>query len=361
MTATAGRAGRGSAAPDATRRLPGRWLLRAGPVGVQIRRRSVLVAAALTALLAVAMLLSLSVGTPYVAAPDVLRALSGAGTPYDLVVLELRLPRLVLAAVAGAAFGVAGTLIQSVSRNPLASPDVIGITQGAGLAATIALTGGAAAVLVAPAALTGGLVAAALVLALGARHGLAAQRFVLAGVAVAFALRALTEVVMLTADPIDGLRAQVWLIGTLAGRGWTETAWIAATLLVLLPVLLWAGWALNSTSLDDDTARGIGLRPVARRIGLAGTGVLCAAMVTAQVGAVDFVALVAPQVARRLVRADRPPLLCSALFGALLLVLADLAARRLFAPTQLPAGVLTAAIGGPYLIYMLLRGRRGSR
>ncbi|NBE84228.1 iron chelate uptake ABC transporter family permease subunit [Micromonospora sp. NEAU-HG-1] len=333
-------------------------MLRLGPLRVPVRRRPVLVAAALTGLLVAAGVLSLSLGTPYVAPTDVLRALSGAGTPYDLVVLDLRLPRLVLAAVAGAAFGIAGTLIQSVARNPLASPDVIGITQGAGLAATIALTGGAAAVLVAPAALLGGLAAAALVLALGARHGLAAQRFVLAGVAVAFALRALIEVVLMTADPIDGMRAQIWLVGTLAGKGWTEAAWIAVTLLALLPVLLWAGWALNSTALDDDTARGIGVRPVARRIGLAGTGVLAAAMVTAQVGAVDFVSLVAPQLARRLVRAERPPLLCSALLGALLLVLADLAGRRLLAPTQLPAGVLTAAIGGPYLIFLLLRGRR---
>ncbi|MFC4144968.1 FecCD family ABC transporter permease [Micromonospora mangrovi] len=340
--------------------LPGRWLLRAGPVSVQVRRRSVGVAAVLTVLLAAAGVLSLSLGTPYVAPADVLRALSGAGTPYDLVVLDLRLPRLVLAAVAGAAFGVAGTLIQSVARNPLASPDVIGITQGAGLAATVALTGGAAAVLVAPAALVGALLAAALVLALGARHGLAAQRFVLAGVAVAFALRALTEVVMLTADPIDGLRAQLWLIGTLAGKGWSEAAWIALTLAALLPVLAWAGWALNSTALDDDTARGVGLRPAARRVGLAATGVVAAASVTAQVGAVDFVALVAPQVARRLVRAERPPLLCAALLGALLLVLADLAGRRLFAPTQLPAGVLTAAIGGPYLMFLLLRARRRS-
>ncbi|MFI0794565.1 FecCD family ABC transporter permease [Micromonospora rubida] len=337
---------------------PGRTLLRLGPLRVPVRRRPVLVAVALTGLLVAAGVLSLSLGTPYVAPPDVLRALSGTGTPYDLVVLDLRLPRLVLAAVAGAAFGVAGTLIQSVARNPLASPDVIGITQGAGLAATIALTGGAAAVLVAPAALLGGLAAAALVLALGARHGLAAQRFVLAGVAVAFALRALIEVVLMTVDPIDGMRAQIWLVGTLAGKGWTEATWIAVTLLTLLPVLLWAGWALNSTALDDDTARGIGVRPVARRIGLAGTGVLAAAMVTAQVGAVDFVSLVAPQLARRLVRGERPPLVCSALLGALLLVLADLAGRRLLAPTQLPAGVLTAAIGGPYLIFLLLRGRR---
>ncbi|MFG2057340.1 FecCD family ABC transporter permease [Micromonospora sp. NPDC048930] len=337
--------------------LPGRSLLRLGPVTVRVRRRPVLVAAVLLVLLAAALVLSLCLGTPYVAPADVLRALSGAGTPYDLVVLDLRLPRAVLAALAGAAFGVAGTLIQSVARNPLASPDVIGVTQGAGLAATVALTGGAAAILVAPAALLGGLLAAVLVFALGARHGLAAQRFVLAGVAVAFAFRALTEVVMLAADPIDGLRAQVWLIGTLAGKGWTEAGWIAATLAVLLPVLLWAGWALHSTALDDDTARGIGLRPVARRIGLAGTGVLVAATVTAQVGAVDFVALVAPQVARRLVRAERPPLLCAALLGALLLVLADLAGRRLLAPTQLPAGVLTAAIGGPYLMFLLLRTR----
>ncbi|ATO17744.1 iron ABC transporter [Micromonospora sp. WMMA2032] len=332
-------------------------MLRVGAVAVPFRWRPVVVAGVLLVLLGGAVVLSLSLGTPYVAPGDVVRSLSGAGTPYDLVVRDLRLPRAVLAALAGAAFGVAGTLIQSVARNPLASPDVIGVTQGAGLAATVALTGGAAAVLVAPAALVGGLAAAVLVFALGARHGLAAQRFVLAGVAVAFAFRALTEVVMLTADPIDGLRAQLWLIGTLAGKGWTEAGWIAGTLLVLLPVLLWAGWALRSSALDDDTARGIGLRPVARRIGLAGTGVLAAAAVTAQVGAVDFVALVAPQVARRLVRAERPPLLCAALLGALLLVLADLAGRRLFAPTQLPAGVLTAAIGGPYLIFVLLRTR----
>lgn len=337
--------------------LPGRSVVRVGAVRVRVGRRGVVVGGALLLLLGAAVVLSLSVGRPYVAPGDVVRALAGAGTPYDLVVLQLRLPRAVLAALAGAAFGVAGTLIQSVARNPLSSPDVIGVTQGAGLAATVALTGGAAAILVAPAALLGGLLAAALVFALGARHGLAAQRFVLAGVAVAFAFRALTEVVMLAADPIDGLRAQVWLIGTLAGKGWTEAAWIAGTLAALLPVLLWAGWALHSAALDDDTARGIGLRPVARRIGLAGTGVLVAATVTAQVGAVDFVALVAPQVARRLVRAERPPLLCAALLGALLLVLADLAGRRLLAPTQLPAGVLTAAIGGPYLMFLLLRTR----
>ncbi|MEV0713979.1 iron ABC transporter permease [Asanoa sp. NPDC050611] len=330
-------------------------VVRAGNASFLVKRRAVAVSLVLLALLVVALLLAVSLGRPYVAPGDVLRSLSGAGTPYDVVVQRLRLPRAVLAVAVGVLFGVAGALIQSVARNSLASPDIIGITQGAGLAATIALTSGAAAAVIAPSALAGGLLAAAAVLALGARHGLAAKRFVLAGVAVAIALRALTEIVMLTAEPIDGQRAHIWLVGTLAGRGWTETAWLTGTLVVLLPVLFWAGWALRTSSFDDDTARGLGTRPVARRVGLAAAGVLLAAMVTAQVGAVDFVALVAPQVARRLVRAERPPLVAAGLTGALLVVLADLVGRLLFAPTQLPAGVVTAAIGGPYLLFLLVR------
>lgn len=330
-------------------------VLRAGNASFLVRRRAVVVSLVLLAALAVALLLAVSLGRPYVAPGDVLRSLSGAGTPYDVVVQRLRLPRAVLAVAVGALFGVAGALIQSVARNALASPDIIGITQGAGLAATIALTSGAAAAVIAPSALAGGLLAAAAVLALGARHGLAAKRFVLAGVAVAIALRALTEIVMLTAEPIDGQRAHIWLVGSLAGRGWTETGWLAGTLVVLLPVLLWAGWALRTSAFDDDTARGLGTRPAARRVGLAAAGVLLAAMATAQVGAVDFVALVAPQVARRLVRAERPPLVAAGIAGALLVVLADLVGRLLFAPTQLPAGVVTAAIGGPYLLFLLVR------
>jgi iron complex transport system permease protein len=329
-----------------------------GRASFVVRRRSVAVSAGILLLLAVVFVFALCLGKPYVAPGDVLRSLLGQTTPYDVVVQRLRLPRVALAVVVGACFGIAGALIQSVARNPLASPDVVGITQGAGLAATIALTSGAATVVIAPAALAGGLAAAALVLLLGARHGLAAQRFVLAGVAVAIALRSLTEIVQLTAEAIDAQRAQIWLVGTLAGRGWTETIWILATLVVLLPVLAWAGWALHTSSFDDDTARGLGVRPVARRAGLALVGVLLAAMVTAQVGAVDFVALVAPQVARRLVRADRPPLVAAALTGSLLVVLADLAGRLLFAPTQLPAGVITAAIGGPYLLFLLLVRRK---
>ncbi|MGC9665319.1 FecCD family ABC transporter permease [Planosporangium sp. 12N6] len=335
-----------------------RYVLRAGPLSVTVRRRPVVTALALAVVLAVTVVAALSVGEVVVPPGEVLRALAGADGPSRLLVVDLRLPRTVLAVVAGCAFGIAGALIQGVSRNPLASPDVIGVTQGAGLAATVALTSGAALAVVAPAAAAGGLLAAALVFALGARHGLSARRFVLAGVAVAFALRALIEVAIVAADAIDGQRAQIWLIGSLAGRGYREAGWIAVVLLLVSPVLLWAGRALDTSALDDDTGRGLGVRPTARRLGLAATGVLAAAAVTAQVGAVDFVALVAPQVAQRLVRAGRPPLVNSALVGAVLVVAADLAGRRLVSPTQLPAGVLTAAVGGLYLLVLLVRRRR---
>ncbi|GAB4046789.1 FecCD family ABC transporter permease [Catellatospora paridis] len=329
-----------------------------GPASFVLPRRTLLVTLALGIVLLAAMIAAISIGTLAVPPLDVVRALLTGGTDYDLVVRELRWPRVVLGAACGAAFGLGGALIQSVARNPLSSPDVIGVTQGAGLAATIALTSGLAYELIAPAAMAGGLLAAVVVFAFGARTGFAANRFVLAGVAVAFALRAGIEVVMSSAETIDALRAQIWLIGSLNGRGYEEAGAIGLVLLIALPLLLWAARALRTSALDDDTARALGARPAARRLAVGALGVVLAAAATAQVGAVDFVALVAPQVARRLSRAERPPLAASALAGAALVVLADLAARMLLAPTQLPVGVLTAGIGGPYLVYLLIRGRR---
>ncbi|MEU7819956.1 iron ABC transporter permease [Catellatospora sp. NPDC049133] len=329
-----------------------------GPASFVLPRRTLLVTLGLGVALVAAMIAAVSLGTMTVPPADVVRSLLTGGTDYDLVVRELRWPRVVLGAACGAAFGLGGALIQSVARNPLSSPDVIGVTQGAGLAATIALTSGMAYELIAPSAMAGGLLAAVVVFAFGARTGFAANRFVLAGVAVAFALRAGIEVVMSSAETIDALRAQIWLIGSLNGRGYEEAGAIGLVLLLALPLLLWATRALRTSALDDDTARALGTRPAARRVAVGALGVVLAAAATAQVGAVDFVALVAPQVARRLSRAERPPLAASALAGAALVVAADLAARMLLAPTQLPVGVLTAGIGGPYLVYLLIRRRR---
>jgi iron complex transport system permease protein len=341
--------------------LPGRTILRSGDLSITVHRRSALVCALLLIALLGAVTAALCLGDTYITFADTIATLTGT-TGYDRTIEVLRLPRTVLAVAAGAALGIAGALIQSVARNPLASPDIIGVTAGAGLAATFALTTGLAYALLAPAALTGGLAAAALVLLAAARGSLSAPRFVLAGVAVAVLLKSGTQILLLAADAIDAQRAQIWLIGTLAGRGWTEAAFLGAFLLLALPALVWAQRALDTTDLDDPTATGIGVRVTRQRIALAVLGVVLASAAVAQVGAVEFVALAAPQIARRLARTSRPPLLASALTGAVLLVLADWIGRTAFGDYQMPAGVLTAALGGLYLMYLLLtKGTRNEK
>jgi iron-siderophore transport system permease protein len=323
-------------------------------VSFSLHRRGIYTGIGLLVALAVAMLLSLSIGSTFVEPGDVLRAIFDVPTWAEKVI-ELRTPRIVLAVVIGAALGLAGALLQGVSRNPLASPDVVGVSQGAGLAASIVIVTGAPIAVLAPAALLGGLGAAAIVLMFGSAGG---NRFVLAGIAVAVALKSLTEMVIVGAAPLDAQRAQIWIVGTLAGWGYDEALIVVIVIVVLTPVLLWAGRALDTSALSDDVAVAIGVRVGARRVVMAVSGVLLAAFATAQVGAVDFVALAAPQIARRLAKAERPPLFCAAVTGALLTVVADTAARTLFAPIQLPVGVLTAALGGPYLIWLLVRRKR---
>jgi iron complex transport system permease protein len=310
------------------------------------------VGASLVVGLAVAYVGALCIGSTFVQPGDVLRAVFGVPTWAEKVI-ELRMPRTVLAVVIGVALGLAGALLQGVTRNPLASPDVVGVSQGAGLAASLVIVAGAPIAVLPPAALVGGLGAAAVVLMFGRGN-----RFVLAGIAVAVALKAITEIVIVGAAPIDGQRAQIWLVGTLAGWGYSEATTVAIVIVALIPVLLWAGRALDTSALSDDVARAIGVRVGARRLVMTLAGVLLAAFATAQVGAVDFVALAAPQIAKQLTKAERPPLFCAAVTGAVLTVVADTVARTVFAPIQLPVGVLTAVLGGPYLIWLLVRRRR---
>jgi iron complex transport system permease protein len=335
----------------------GRTVVAAGTMTFVLRRRAVGVFLALTALTAVAVVLSLGVGSTFIAPGDVVRALAGDG-PFTVVVQDLRLPRTVVALAVGALLGLSGALLQATTRNPLASPDVVGVSQGAGLAATVVVSTGLGTAWLGPLALLGGLATAAVVLALSWRYGLAAHRFVLCGIAVAMAAKALTEVFIVGSDPLDGQRAQVWLAGSVAGTGYGEARVLLIPLVVLLPVLVWAGRAMDTTGLDDDIARGLGVRVARRRLALGAVAVVLAALAISQAGAVDFVALVSAQLARRFIRAERPPLACSALTGALLTVVADLVARTAFAPVQLPVGVLTAVLGGPYLLWLLVRRTR---
>ncbi|MFF9194864.1 FecCD family ABC transporter permease [Streptomyces sp. NPDC014779] len=335
----------------------GYGLARAGRASFLVHRRSAVVAVVLLVLLAAVAVVSLCVGERFIGPGEVLRVL--LGPEESLIVEELRLPRLETGLMVGAAFGVAGALIQTVARNPLASPDVIGISQGAGAVTVAAMTFGLASYELVPyVSIAGGLLAAGLVYVFAWRGGLHATRFVLIGIGFAIALRSLTHLFMTKGDYLVAQQAQIWMTGSLNGRGWDEAAPLRWTLLVMLPAVLWAARAQRTVSLDDDTATALGVRLGRVRLGLVTVGVVLASVATGVAGPVDFVALLAPQIARRVTRTAQIPLLCSALLGALIVVAADVLGRRLFAPTELPVGVLTAAVGAPYLIWLIVRAAR---
>ncbi|MFD4995909.1 FecCD family ABC transporter permease [Streptomyces buecherae] len=337
-------------------------LVRAGRGAFLLHRRATVVAGVLAVLLAAVCVLYLSVGESFVPPGEVVRVLAGQPSPDRLVVETLRLPRMTLGLLVGAAFGVAGALIQTVARNPLASPDIIGVTQGASALTVGAMTYGVTSYAVLPyLSIAGGIAAAALVYVFAWRGGLHAARFVLIGIGFAIALRSITQLFLTKGDYLVAQQAQVWMTGSLNGRGWDEANPLTLALLVLLPCVMWAARAQRAVALDDDTATVLGVRLGRVRLGLVLLGVVLAALATGAAGPVDFVALLAPQIARRMTRTAQIPLLCSALMGAFIVVTADLLARKLFAPTELPVGVLTAAIGAPYLIWLIIRSRTGGK
>lgn len=192
-------------------------------------------------------------------------------------------------------------------------------------------------------------------------RGLHATRFVLIGIGFAIALRSVTTLFMTKGDYLVAQQAQIWMTGSLNGRGWAEATPLAWALLVLLPAVAWAARAQRTAGLDDDTATALGVRLGRVRLGLVLLGVVLASVATGAAGPVDFVALLAPQICRRLTRTAQIPLVCSALLGAVIVVLGDLLARELFSPTELPVGVLTAAVGAPYLIWLIIRSRSGGK
>jgi iron complex transport system permease protein len=325
-------------------------------------RRRLLSCGVLATLLIAVTSVAVSVGEYPLPLSEVLKSLVGLPSSADLVVHQLRLPRVVTGLVAGAAFGLSGALFQATVRNPLASPDLIGVTAGASVGAVGALTlAGVGAVLAPLAALAGGAVAATAVYLLSYRGGVQLHRLVVVGIALggtgfaAGALSSATSLMLIKADVANAQQATVWLTGSLHGRTYDHALAPLAALAVAVPLLPMVAHVLRSTSLGDDVAAGLGVRLGHARLGLLSLGVLLAAAATSAAGPVGFVALGAPQIARRVMRTPGEPLLGSALVGALVVAFADLVGRWLFAPTELPAGVLTAAVGGPYLLWLLTR------
>ncbi|THC44436.1 iron ABC transporter permease [Streptomyces sp. A1499] len=336
--------------------------VRFGGVSFVWRPYVVLVTLLLAAATFLVFCLSISIGDFPIGLSRVMATIVGRGEQVDeFVIMDLRMPRAMAGLVVGVALGVSGALTQSIARNPLASPDILGITGGASAVAVclVTVSGGAAAAVVSSvglsaAALAGGLGTGLLVYFMAWRRGIDGFRLILIGISVSAVMEAITTWLLVTADIRDVARAQAWLVGSLDNRSWDEV-WVALWCsLALLVVVTAVAFQFKPLHLGDDVAAGLGVRYSRVRAVLLLCAVLLAAVAVSAAGPVPFVALVAPQVAMRLARCPTPPLAASGLVGALLLIGADLTARTAL-PITLPVGVVTAAIGGPFLVYLLVR------
>ncbi|MFJ8436090.1 FecCD family ABC transporter permease [Kitasatospora sp. NPDC094019] len=339
-----------------------RTLRTPGGLSVRYRPRTVLtVTACVFTALAVAVA-TLGSGDYPLTPGQVLGALTGGGDPAaDFVVNELRLPRVVTALLTGAALALSGAVLQALVRNPLGSPDILGLTQGATTGALLVVATGGGSLALAGGAVAGGTAAGALISALS-RRGTGGHRLVLVGIGVAAVLGGVNGYLLTRIKLMEAARALLWLTGSLDGRGWDDALPLLAVLALLLPVvLLVCGPGLRMLELGDDTALGLGV-PVQRiRPVLLACAVLLASVAAAAAGPVSFVALTAPQLAHRLTRAPGPNLLASTAMGATLLAAADLAAQHAFGERQLPVGVVTGVLGGGYLVWLLAAERRAGR
>jgi iron complex transport system permease protein len=336
----------------------------AGGYSVTFRPRAVIAGAACVVVALVGAVLAIGSGEYPMTPSDVLRTLAGQGAAADaFIVSELRLPRVVTALVVGAALALGGAVFQSVVRNPLGSPDVLGFTHGAATGALIAIVvAGGGSTALAGGALLGGTVTGVLVYGLAWRRGMHGYRLVLVGIGVAAILTGVNGYLLTRAQITEAGRAVLWMTGSLNGRGWEDVLPLLGAMAVLVPaVLLGCARGLRMMEMGDDAAYALGVRVEHVRLVLLGSAVLLVSLAAAAAGPVAFVALTAPQLARRLTKSPGPNLLPSMWMGAALLVAADLAAQRAFGGHELPVGVVTGVLGGGYLVWLLATERRAGR
>ncbi|WP_054179847.1 iron-enterobactin ABC transporter permease [Trabulsiella odontotermitis] len=291
---------------------------------------------------------------------QVIAALSGdAPRNVTLVVTEWRLPRVLMALLTGAALGVSGAIFQSLMRNPLGSPDVMGFNTGAWSGVLVAMVlFGQQLTAIALAAMVGGVLTSLVVWALAWRNGIDTFRLIIIGIGIRAMLIAFNTWLLLRASLETALSAGLWNAGSLNGLTWAKT-WPSAPLIIL--ALFCAALLVRRMRLlemGDDSACALGVRVERSRLLLMLVAVILTAAATALAGPISFIALVAPHIARRLSGTARWGLTQSALCGALLLTLADFCAQQLFLPYQLPVGVVTVSLGGIYLIALLIQESR---
>jgi iron complex transport system permease protein len=327
---------------------------------MRLHRRTMVCGAIMLLLCLAFLMMSLTAGDYAIALADVARTLVGQGDDtMTMIVVEWRLPRALLALLMGAALGVSGAIFQSLTRNPLGSPDIIGFSVGAHTGALIAmllLSGGFLATVTG--ALGGGIFTAIAVYLLTYRQGIDGFRLIVVGVGVAAMLSAANAWMIRKAELQVAMSAAMWAAGSLNGLGFDRLGPVALALLLLLPPALVLARPLRQLEMGDDAAMSSGVSPDRIRLALAVIGVALIAVVTAAAGPIAFIALAAPQLSRRLTRSAGIALIPSALMGGLLLIASDWAAQHALG-FQLPVGVMTFNIGGLYFIWLLAsEGRR---
>ncbi|MGW0519643.1 FecCD family ABC transporter permease [Crossiella sp. NPDC003009] len=334
---------------------PVTFALPRGGKSIRIERRTLVVVLALVVAMLGLGLLGLCLGASWSSPAQVFAALAGTGDSI-VVIRDWRLPRVLAALVFGAALGLAGAIFQNITRNPMGSPDVLGLDSGAYTGALFAITvlAGTSAQR-AVSAVCGALLVAGLIYLLASRGGLSGLRLVVIGVAMNAMAAALNSWIVLRAELEVAIAAVGWHAGSLNGIGWPQVWLPFAVVAVLVAVLATQSHALQQHALGADLAATTGVGVSRLRLLVVLIGVGCTATVSAVAGPIVFIALAAPQIGRRLARSPGVPLLPAALTGAVLLLGADLLAQLLLAPVALPVGVLSSAIGGCYLIWLLTR------
>lgn len=303
-------------------------------------------------------ILGLSVGSSILSPAEVLKVLFGGENSF--VISTLRLPRLLVAFFVGAALSVAGAILQSLIRNPLASPDIIGITGGAKVAAVLYLTFFAAADrrFLPLAAIAGAVVATLLIYLLAFKKGVSPIRLVLIGIGLNAGMGALVTMLIVISPTYSTSDAYIWLTGSVYGANWSHVRSLVPWLAVFLPIAFLCARRIDIQELGDDLARGVGARVESDRLLLIAVSVALAGIGVAFAGGIGFVGLIAPHLGRQLVgRLFKHLAPIAALIGGTLVMSADIVARTLFFPLDLPAGVFVSAIGAPFFIYLLYKGR----
>lgn len=338
-----------------------------GRASVLIDKKAVIVLSVMFVLAGIIFVLSTGLGEMKISPLTVVKVFFGGGTEMErLVIQSFRLPRILIALIVGMSLAVAGGILQGIIRNPLASPDILGITGGAAVAVVSFLTffsdknnSLTVSIQWMPlAAFLGAAIVAITVYLLSWKNGVSPIRLVLIGIGISALTQALTTIMMISGPIYRASQANMWITGTVYGSNWTNVMTLAPWAIIFLSLAFIMARNLNIQELGDDIATGVGSSVGKQRFILLMISTVLIGGAVAFAGGISFVGLMAPHMARRLVGSAFGALLpVSALIGAILVMLADLIGRLLLAPIEIPAGVLTAGIGAPYFIYLLFKTR----